>query len=110
MSGEGFLDALDVGGSDALVDGQCLPQVGGAFAGVALLQVGAADPFHGACLFELDAEFAGDGQCLAVIVAGLLAGRGPGREFAESVERFGLAVPFAGIAGYLERLLAAAAV
>jgi hypothetical protein len=37
VSGEGFLDTPAVGGSDALVDGQCLPQVGGAFGGVAIL-------------------------------------------------------------------------
>src|SRR5262245_7848737 len=107
MSSEGVLDAVGVGGSDALVDGQGLPQVSGAFAGVAVVEVGAADPFQGACLFQAHAEFAGDGQCLGVVVAGLLAGRGPGRELAEAVQRFGLVLPIAGVAEYLEGLLVA---
>src|SRR5215468_9641940 len=107
MSSEGVLDALGVGGSDALVDGQGLPQVSGAFAGVAVVEVGAADPFQGACLFQAHAEFTGDGECLGVVVAGLLAGRGPGRELAEAVQRFGLVCPIAGVAEYLKGLLVA---
>ena len=44
---EGFLDAPGCGGCDALVDGQCLLQAGGAFAGVAVLEVAAAGAFQG---------------------------------------------------------------
>ena len=38
---ESFLDALGGGGADALVDRQCLPQVGRSLARVAVLQSGA---------------------------------------------------------------------
>lgn len=73
-----MLDALGGGGSDALVNRQCLVQVGGAFAGVAVLEVAVADAFQGACFLQGYAELAGKGECLAVVVAGLPAGRGPG--------------------------------
>ncbi len=46
---EGFLDVLGAGGSDALVDGERLPEMGGGFGGVAVVQVAVADPFQGAC-------------------------------------------------------------
>jgi hypothetical protein len=78
MAAEGLPDALGGGGSDALVDGQCLLQVGGAFAGVMVLEVAVADAFQGACFFQGCAEVAGDGECLAVVVVGLLAGRDSG--------------------------------
>jgi hypothetical protein len=75
---EGLLDAAGGGGSDALVDRQCLPQAGGAFAGVAVLEVAAADSFQGTCFLKGSMEFAGDGQRLVVVVAGLMTGCGPG--------------------------------
>lgn len=40
---EGFLDAPNVGGADALVDGKGLLQAGGGFAGVAVAEVAVAD-------------------------------------------------------------------
>ena len=76
MGAEGFLDKLGAGGSDVLVDRQCLPQVGGSFAGVAVLEVAVADSFQRACLLQRCAEFAGDGQRLGVVVAGLPSRRG----------------------------------
>lgn len=42
---EGSLDALGAGSSDVLVDRECLPQVRGAVAGVAVLEVVLADSF-----------------------------------------------------------------
>ena len=42
---EGFLDALGVGGTDALVDRQCPPQALCGRAGVAVVEVAVADPF-----------------------------------------------------------------
>lgn len=50
-AGEGVLDALGAGGSDVLVDGERLFQVGGGFMSVAVLEVAAADSFQGACFF-----------------------------------------------------------
>jgi hypothetical protein len=76
---EGFLDAPGGGGCDVLVDGKCLLQAGGAFAGVAVAEMAVADAFQGACLFQGGADFAGDGQRLGVVVAGLAAIGGPGR-------------------------------
>ena len=64
VAAEVFLDALRIGGSDALVDRQCLPQLGGTFAGVAVLDMAAADAFQGACFLQRGAEVAGDGQGL----------------------------------------------
>ena len=58
---EGFLDAPCGGGADALVDRQCLPQVRGGLAGVAVLQVALAESFQGACFLGGRAEVAGDG-------------------------------------------------
>src|SRR5580704_15734007 len=51
MIREGLLNAPGAGGSDALVDGERLLQVGGAFLIVAVLEVAAADSFQGACFF-----------------------------------------------------------
>src|SRR5215831_12535958 len=69
---EGLLDAPGFGGSDALIDRQCLPQLRGAFAAVAILEVAAADALQGARFFLRDAKVPGDGQGLGVVVAGLL--------------------------------------
>ena len=104
---EGFLDALGGEGSDAPADGQCLPQDVSAFAGVAVLQVGAANSFQGACLLERRADLAGDRQCLAVVVAELLAVGGPGRQLAQAVQFFGLLVPLAKVMGKPQGLLVA---
>ena len=72
---EGFLDALGGGmGSDALVDGECLLQVHRGLAGVAVVEVAAADAFQGARFIQRRADAAGDGQRLAVAVAGLAGG------------------------------------
>ena len=68
---DGLLDAPRGGGADALVDRECLLQVGGGLAGVAVLQVAVAESFLGACLFVGRAEVAGDGQGLGVVLAGL---------------------------------------
>ena len=76
---EGFLDALGARGADALVDGECLLQVGGGLAEVLVLQVAVAESFQGACLFGGRAEVAGDGQGLGVVLAGLGGVCGPGR-------------------------------
>ena len=74
MTQEDLLDALGARGSDASIDGERLLQVGGAFMIVAVLEVAAADSFQGTCFFERRADVAGDGQCLVVVAAGLLAG------------------------------------
>ena len=58
---EGFLDPLRGEGADALVDRQCLPQVRGSLAGVAVLQVALAESFQRACFFWGRAEVARDG-------------------------------------------------
>jgi hypothetical protein len=76
---EGFLDAPGGGGSDALVDRQCLLEAGGSVADVLVLQVAAAGAFQGPCFLREGAEVAGDGQRLGVTVAGLAAVGGPGR-------------------------------
>jgi len=104
---QGFLDALGAGGSEALVDGQSQPEVRGGFGRVAILQVAAADSLQGTRFLQGGADLAGDGQRLAVMVAGLSGGRSPGRELAEAVEHAGLAVGFAAVAHQLQRLLVA---
>ena len=76
---DGFLDSLRGGSADALVDGECLPQLRGGFAGVAVVQVGLAESFLGACFLRCCANVAGDGQRLGVVYAGLRGVRGPGR-------------------------------
>ncbi len=70
---EGVLDAPGTGSSDALVDRECLPQMGGGFAAVAVVEAGLADAFQGACFFEGAAEVAGDGEGLGVVLPGLVA-------------------------------------
>ena len=71
---EGFLDALRVRGSDALVDGECLLQVHSGLARVAVVEAAAADAFQGARFVQRRADVAGDGQRLAVVVAGVAGG------------------------------------
>jgi hypothetical protein len=68
---EGLLDSLGGGGADALVDRECLLQVRGGLAGVAVLQVALAESFQGACFLWGRAEVAGDGERLGVMLAGL---------------------------------------
>jgi hypothetical protein len=75
---QGFFGPLSAGAGDALVDGQCLLQELGSFAGVAVVKVGSADSFQGAGFFQGHAEFAGEGQCAGVALAGLLGGCGAG--------------------------------
>jgi hypothetical protein len=94
---EGFLYVLGAGGADALVDGECLLQVCGGLAEVALSEVAVADSFEGACLLWGRADVASDGQRPGVLVVGLADGRGAEREFAETVQRFGLAEPVADV-------------
>jgi hypothetical protein len=107
VAAEVFLDALRIEGSDALVDRERLSPLGGTFAGVAVLDMAAADAFQGACFLLRGAQVAGDGQGLGVVLAGLLAGRGPGRELAEAIQRFGLAEPYAEFAEQVQGLLVA---
>jgi len=64
-----------------------------------------ADSFQCACLLQGCADLAGDGQRLAVVLARLAGGRGPGRWLAQAVQRLGLAVRFAGVAQQPQRLL-----
>jgi hypothetical protein len=90
-----FLDALGSGGADALVDRECLPQGCDGLAGVAFFQVAVADSLQCACFLWGRADVAGDGQRLAVLVAGPACGRDAERELAEPVQRFGLAEPVA---------------
>jgi hypothetical protein len=72
---QGFLDAPGGGvGSDALVDGECLLQVHHGLAGVAVVEVAMAGAFQGARFLQRRADVAGDGQRLAVAVAGVAGG------------------------------------
>ena len=72
---QGFLDTPGGGvGSDALVDGECLLQVRRGLAGVAVVEVAVADAFQGARFLQRRADVVGDGQRLAVVVAGLAGG------------------------------------
>jgi hypothetical protein len=71
-----FLDAASVGGSDALVDCEGLAEVCGAFGGVAVVEVAAADGFQGARFLKWCAYVVGDGQRLRVVVTGLVTGEG----------------------------------
>jgi hypothetical protein len=95
---EGFLDAPCCGRPDALVDGECLPQWRGAFAGVAVPEVALAGSFQCARFLEGHAEVAGDGQRLGVVIAGLVAGRGLGQQIPEVVQCLGLAEPLTAVA------------
>ena len=83
------------GAPDSLVDRECLLQVRSGLAEVAVLQVAVADSFQGAYFFWCRADLAGDGQRPGVLVAGPAGGRGAEREYAEAVQRFGLAEPVA---------------
>lgn len=69
MVAENFLDALGVGGTDAPVDRERLPQVCSGLATAAVLEVASSDPFEGMCFFERHADFAGDCECLSVVMA-----------------------------------------
>jgi len=71
---EAFCYAPGASGSDALVDRQSLPQVRCGLGGVAVVQVAVADSFEGACLLKGNAQVAGDGQGLSVVVAGMPGG------------------------------------
>ena len=104
---EGFLDAPGGRGADVLVDRECLLQVRGSLAGVAVLQVASAKSFQGACFLWGRADVAGDGQRPGVLVVGLLCGRGPERELAEAVQRLGLAEPVAEVTEQRQGLLVA---
>jgi len=73
--------------------GRGLLEAGGAFAGVAVVQVGLSDSFQGACFLWGRADVAGDDQRLGVALAGLRGVRGPGRQLAEPVEFPGPAEP-----------------
>jgi len=71
VAAQDFLDAQDVcRGSDALVDGEGLPQVAGCFAGVAVLEVDLPEPFQGACLLGRGVDGVCDGERLPVVAAG----------------------------------------
>ena len=74
---------------------------------MAVLEVAAADSLQGTCLFHRDADVAGDGQRLAVVVAGLLARCRAGLDLAEAVECGRLAASVAVTAVQRERVLAA---
>jgi len=75
---EGFLDAPRAGGSDALVDRECLPQVLHGSAGIAVVEVAVADSFQGARFLWGRVDVAGDGERPGVVVAGLRGVGGPG--------------------------------
>jgi hypothetical protein len=71
---EGFIHVPGSGRSEALADGECLPQAGGDPGGVAVLKVGPADAFQSSCLLEWPADITGDGERLGMMVAGLAGG------------------------------------
>src|SRR5215471_20226659 len=79
LSAQGFLDALGARASDALVDRQGPLEVGRRLAGVVVMEVAVTDSFQSACLLQGCADLPGDGQRLAVVVAGPAGGRRPGR-------------------------------
>ena len=104
---EGLLDALCGRRTDALVDGQRLPQVRDGLAGASVPQVGLPEPFQGACFFWGQADVTGNGQRLIVKLTGLAGGRCPGRQLAKAVERLSLAEPVAKVAEYIQSPLVA---
>ena len=71
---EGFLDPPGGGGADALVDRECLLQVDRGLAGVTVVEVAVASPFQCARFVQGRADASGDGQRLAVVVAGVAGG------------------------------------
>ena len=105
--GEGFPDALGSRGAYALVDRESLTQTVEALVVVAVLDVGPAESFEGTCFLRGRSDVSGDGQRLGVLVAGLAGGQGLQREFAEAVERRGLAEPVAQVAEQRQGLLVA---
>jgi hypothetical protein len=107
MAQQYLLDALGTGCSDALVDTECLPQVSDACACVAVLEVATADAFQGACFLQRRTDGAGNGKRLFVVVGGLLAACGTGRQFTEAVEGSGLLVSLPEVAEQTQRLLVA---
>ena len=70
------MHAPGIGGPDALVGRECVPQLRGSFDRV-LAEKAPADSFHSACFLERRAKLAGDGERLTVVPAGLLGRRGP---------------------------------
>src|SRR5262249_9422127 len=104
---EGFLDAPRGRGGDALVDRECLLQVRGGLAGVAVLQVAVAESFQGACFLWGRAEVAGDGQGLGVARAGLWGVGGGGWWVGGAGQGVGLAGPVAEVAEQGKGLLVA---
>jgi hypothetical protein len=72
---EKFLNATPVGRPDALVHRERLPQVPRGPGGV-VAQQAVPDSFQGPRLLDGRAEFARDGQRLAVVSARLLGGNG----------------------------------
>jgi hypothetical protein len=74
---EGLLHSPRGGGrAHVLVDRECLLQVRGGFAAVAVLEVAVTESFQGACFLWGRADVAGDAQRPGVLVAGLAGGRG----------------------------------
>jgi hypothetical protein len=104
---KGLPDALGARDSDALVDRQCLAQVGGTLAGLTVLKVAVAESFQRACFLQGRTDITRDGQCPAVVVTGLLAGRDPGGQLTETAEHFGLLAPLAEFAVQPQGLLMA---
>ena len=56
MLAQGVLDALGGWSADAMIDGECLPHVGGSLAGVAVMEVAVADSVQGACFLQRRAD------------------------------------------------------
>src|SRR5580658_2829675 len=95
MLAQGVLDALGGWGADALVDGECMPQVGGSLARVAVMEVAVADSVQGSCFLQGRADLTGESKRLVMVVVGLLTGCAAGGQLAEAVEHFGLFAPLA---------------
>jgi len=88
---QGLVNAPGAGGSEAVVDRQCLPQRRGSLAGAAVMEVAGADSWAQASSSGAR-RGRGHGQGLGVVVASLAAVRGAGQQLAQVVERLGLAV------------------
>jgi hypothetical protein len=87
----GFAGCTGLRGADALVDRECLQQMRGSLAGVALLEEAVADSFQRPCFLRGRGDAAGDAQRPGMLVTGLAGGRRAERELAEAVQRLGLA-------------------